>query len=153
MRQRNRDVENYKIKSGEYICSMYHERGILDVWENSHLYPIFSILHSNSNQCGLQIESLMHLKKFDVEYNKIHIGSCASSIYNGRDILDVWKICLFICHFFVSHSIWNHCCVFLLSFYHLDILIAQNESLYKWHCVYVSFDVRWIWSRAVMHLK
>ena len=56
-----------------------------------------------------------------------------------------------MCHFLIFHSNWNHCCVFLLSFYHQDILSTQTESLYEWHCVDISFEVRWIWSRAGMH--
>ena len=119
--------------------------------KNAHLCAIFSILHSNWNHCWLYLLLLMHPKKFDVEYNKKYIGSCASSMYDGTWISDTWKICSFCAIFWFLHSNWNHCCVFLLSFYNQDILTTETESWYKWHCVCVLFEVRWIWSRAGMH--
>ena len=90
----------YILGSSFTLCITREEYWVYE--KKSHLCVIFSILHSNSNHCWIKILWLMNQSKFDVWYNKIHIGSIVSLMHDGRWISDVWKICSFICHFLVS---------------------------------------------------
>ena len=47
--------------------------------------------------------------------------------------------------FWFPHSKWNYCWWAIVSFYYLQILTTQNESLYQLHSIFMLFDAKWVW--------
>ena len=129
------------------IVILYHLMG--DGWINVRSPPRNVLLFQSLGQCSIKwYERLWHLctsKKSKLNIIKI-ISISPYALCLLLDEYWVYEKSSHLCTMFWSlHSKWNHCWWAIVSFYHLQILTTQNESSYQFHCIFMLFDVRWIW--------